>query len=87
MLLGDLGLMSSIYMLVGKWSFAVQQREIRNAYILVGKPKEMTQLWRPGTRWKDNVKMCLKEKGCEGVDWDTVQRRVLLNTVMNIRVS
>jgi hypothetical protein len=42
-------------------------REMRNAYkILVGKPEGKRPLRRPRRRWKDNIKMDLKEVGCEG---------------------
>jgi hypothetical protein len=39
----------------------------------------------------DNIKIDLREVGCEGVDWiqltqDTDQRRTHLNTVLNLRV-
>ena len=37
--------------------------------VLVGKPEGMRPLGRPRHRWKDNIKMDLKEVGCEGMDW------------------
>jgi hypothetical protein len=42
-------------------------------------------------RWKDNIKMDLKEMGREGVDWiDVFQDRdkwwTIVNTVINLRV-
>ena len=41
-------------------------RAIRNAYrILVGKAEGM----RPRGRWEDNIKMDLKEMGCDAGDW------------------
>jgi hypothetical protein len=36
--------------------------------VLVGKPEENKPLWRPGRRWKDNIKMDLHEVGCRGMD-------------------
>jgi hypothetical protein len=41
--------------------------------------------------WVDNIKMDLREKGCDGMDWielaqDMDQWRALVNTVMNLRV-
>jgi hypothetical protein len=44
--------------------------EKRNAYsILVGKLEGKRPLGRPRHRWVDNIKMNLREKGCDGVDW------------------
>jgi hypothetical protein len=62
----------------------------RNAYrILGGKPEGKRPLG--GCRLEDHIKMDLREIGCGGMDridlvhdWD--QWRVLVNTVMNIRV-
>jgi hypothetical protein len=42
----------------------------RNAYrILVGKPEGKRPLGRPRRRWVDNIKMDLREIGCDGVEW------------------
>jgi hypothetical protein len=44
--------------------------EMRNAYIiLVGKSEGKRPLGRPRRRWEDNIRMCLREIGCEGVGW------------------
>jgi hypothetical protein len=41
-----------------------------NAYrVLVGKPKEKRPLGRPRRRWKDNIKIELREIGWDGMDW------------------
>jgi hypothetical protein len=42
-------------------------------------------------RWEDNIKMDLSDSGIDGANWirlaqDKVQWRVLVNTVMNLRV-
>jgi hypothetical protein len=64
----------------------------RNAYrILVGKPEGKRPLGRPRRRWVDNIKIYLREIGWDGMDWidlakDRDQWRVLVNTVMNLRV-
>jgi hypothetical protein len=64
----------------------------RNAYrILVGKPEGKRPLGRQKRRWVDNVKMDLREIGCNGVDLidlakEREQWRALVNTVMNLRV-
>jgi hypothetical protein len=66
--------------------------EKRNAYrILVEGPEGKRPLGRPRRRWVDNIKMDLRETGCDGMDWielaqDRDQWRALVNTVMNLRV-
>jgi hypothetical protein len=66
--------------------------ETRNAYkILVGKPEGKSPLGRPRRRWVDNIKMYLREIGCDGRDCielaqDRDQWRALVNTMMNLRV-
>ena len=59
--------------------------------VLMGKPEGKRPLGRPKHRWKDNIKMDLKEVGCGGMDWielvqDGDRWRALLNPVMNPRV-
>jgi hypothetical protein len=67
--------------------------ERRNAYrIQVGKPEGKRPLGRPKRRWVNNIKIDLRETGCDDMDWiDLVQDRdkwrALVNTVMNLRVS
>jgi hypothetical protein len=64
----------------------------RNANrILVGKPEGKRPLGRPRRRCVDNIKIDLREIGWDGMDWitqaqDRDQWRVLVNTVMNLRV-
>jgi hypothetical protein len=42
----------------------------RNAYnILLGKHEENKQLGRPRHRWRDNIKMDLKDIGLEFLNW------------------
>jgi hypothetical protein len=63
-----------------------------NAYrTLVGKPEGKRQLVRPRRRWVDNIKMDLRGREWDGVDLidmeqDGDQWRVLVNTVLNLRV-
>jgi hypothetical protein len=59
---------------------------------LVGKVVGKQPLVRPGHRWEDNIKMDHREIGMEGVDWiylaqDRDQWPILVNTVMNLRIS
>jgi hypothetical protein len=65
--------------------------EKRNAYrVLVGKSEGKRPLGKPRCRWV-NIKMDLRERGWEGMDWidlaqDRDQWKVLVNAVMNLRV-
>jgi hypothetical protein len=36
--------------------------DMRNAYILVGKPEGERQRGRPGRRWDDNIRMNLRKR-------------------------
>jgi hypothetical protein len=59
--------------------------------ILVGNPEEKRPLGKSTCRWDDNIKMDLREIGCDGMDWtdlaqDRDQWRALVKTVMNLRV-
>jgi transcription termination factor 2 len=64
--------------------------EKRNAYrILVGKPEGKRPLGRPRRRWKNNIKMDLREIRLGDMDWidlaqDRDQWRALVNTAMNL---
>jgi hypothetical protein len=66
--------------------------EMRSAYsILVGITEGKRQLGRPRRRWEVNIRMDLREKGWDCVDWihlaqDRDQWLALVNTVMNLRV-
>jgi hypothetical protein len=65
--------------------------EEKNAYrILVRKPEGRRPLGRPRGRCVGNIKIYLREIGCDGMDWiDLAQERdywrALVNTVMNFR--
>jgi hypothetical protein len=67
--------------------------EKRNVYrLLVGKPEVKRPLGRPRRRWTDNIKMDLLEIGLSVVNWIGLAQyryrwRVLVNAVMNLRVS
>jgi hypothetical protein len=66
--------------------------EERKVYkILVGKPEGRRPLGRPRCRWKDGVRIDLREIGLGGVDWirlaqDRDRWRAVVNAVMNLRV-
>jgi len=58
--------------------------------VLVGKPEGKRPVERPRRRWKDNIKMDLREVRWGG-DWmelaqDRDRWRALVNTMMNLRV-
>jgi hypothetical protein len=57
----------------------------------VGKPEGKRPLGISRRRWVDNIKMDLRDIDWGGMDWidlaqDRDQWRVLVNTVMNLRV-
>jgi hypothetical protein len=60
-------------------------------YDIGGKARKKEPLGRPRRRWVDNIKMDLREKGWDGMDWINLtqnrdQWRALVNAVMNLRV-
>jgi hypothetical protein len=67
--------------------------EMRNeCKILVGKHEGKRSLGNPRRRWEDNIRMDLREIGCEGVDWinlsqDRGQWWALVDTEINLRVT
>jgi hypothetical protein len=66
-----------------------EMRNIDN--ILTGNPERNTPLGRHRHRWEDNIRMDLRQKGWEDVDWihlvhDMEQWWALLNTVMEFRI-
>jgi hypothetical protein len=59
---------------------------------LARKPEGKGPLGRDRHRLEDNIKMDIQEVGCGGMDWivlaeDRDRWRLLLNAVMNFRVS
>ncbi|KAJ4445845.1 hypothetical protein ANN_12530 [Periplaneta americana] len=66
--------------------------ESRNAYrVLVGRPEGKRPLGRPRRRWKDNIKMDLREVGYNDREWINLDRdrdrwRAYVRAVMNLRV-
>jgi hypothetical protein len=75
-----------------RWAGHVARKgEVRDAYILVGRPEGRRPLGRPRRRWEDNIEMDLREIGFGDMDWihlaqDRDRWRALVNTVMNLRV-
>jgi len=75
-----------------RWAgFVARMGEGRGVHmVLMGKPEGKIPLERPRRRCEDNIKMDLREVGGVG-DWmelaqDRDRWRVLVNTVMNLRV-
>jgi hypothetical protein len=66
--------------------------EERNVYrVLMGKSEGKRPLGRQRRRWKDGIRMDLRETGWRSVDWIQLAQdrdwwRSLVNTVMNLRV-
>ena len=64
----------------------------RNLYrVLVGKPEGKRYLGRPRRRWEDNIKMDLREVGCDSRNWRALAEdgdlwRAYVRAVMNLRV-
>ena len=74
-----------------RWAGHVARMEqSRNAY-RVGKPEGKRRLGRPRHRWEDNIKMDLREVGCDPGEWidlaeDRDPWRAYVMAVMNLRV-
>ena len=66
-----------------------RMEDSRNAYrVLVGRTEGKRPSGRPRRRWEDNVKMDLREVGCDAGDWiDLAQDRAYAWEVMNLRLS
>jgi hypothetical protein len=66
--------------------------EGRGVYrVLVGRHEGKRPLGRSECRWEDNIKMDLRERGINGVNWiclaqDRIQWQAFVNTVMNLQV-
>jgi len=53
----------------------------RNVYRVLGsKPEGKRLLERTRRRWEDNIKMDLREVGCEGMDYNLAQDRQVAGT-------
>ena len=57
----------------------------------MGRPEGKRPLGRPRLIWEDNIKMNLREVGCDPIDWialaeDRDQWRAYVKAVMNLRV-
>jgi hypothetical protein len=75
-----------------EWAGLVaRMREMIHAYkIFVGRLQGKRPLGRHRRRWKDNMRMDLRETGWEGVEWirlaqDRDQWWDFVNTVMSLR--
>ena len=76
-----------------RWAGHVARMEqSRNAYrVLLGKSEGKRPLGRPRRRWEDNIKINLRELGCDPGDWidlaeDRDEWRIYVRVVMNLRV-
>ena len=72
--------------------YIARMEQFRNSYrVLVGKPEGKRTLERPRHEWEDNIKMDLREVGCDPGEWieldeDRDQRLAYVRAVMNLRV-
>jgi hypothetical protein len=76
-----------------RWAGHVERMgEKRKVYkVLVGKPKGKRPLGRPRRRWKDRIRMDIRDIDWGSVEWiqlaqDRDRWRASVNTVMNPRV-
>jgi hypothetical protein len=76
-----------------RWAGHVaRMEEGRGVYrVLIGRPEGKRPPGRPRRRWKDNIKMDLREIGIDGTNWirlaqDRVRWRAFVSIVMNLRV-
>jgi hypothetical protein len=76
-----------------KWAgHAARRGEMKNSYkIFVGNPEGKRLLREPSCRWEGNIRMDVRRIWWKSVDWihlplDRNQWRVIVNTVMNLRV-
>jgi hypothetical protein len=72
--------------------FLVREEESRSAFkVVIGKPIGKRPLERPRRRWKDNIRMNLKEMGINTRNWvnsaqDRGYWRALVNAALHLRV-
>jgi hypothetical protein len=74
------------------WACSTHEKDEKLIKIITGKPEGQRPLGGHRHRWNDNIKIDLREKGWEIVDWirlakDSDQRWALVDTVMNLLVS
>jgi len=74
-----------------RWAGHVARMGEGRGVNLVGRPEGKRPLGRPRRRWKDNIKIGLREIGIDGAKWiqlvqDRVRCRAFVNMVMNLRV-
>jgi hypothetical protein len=76
-----------------RWARQVARMgEGRGVYkVLVGRAEGKRPLVRARPKWKDNIKMDLRQIGIDGANWiqlaeGRVQWRACVNTVMNLRI-
>ena len=67
-----------------RWAGHIASMGGEEGRVQVGKPEGKRPLGRPRCRWKNNIKMDLREVGCGGMDWIEVGRdrdrwRALMN--------
>ena len=84
----ELGFLGGIWGYMGHVAHAGERRDSYGVSVGKKKPNGNKLLGRPWRRWKDNIKMDVKQGGWEEIEWmNVVQGRdnwqAALNTVMN----
>ena len=71
-----------------RWAgYVACTEQSRNVYrVLVGKPEGKIPLGRPRRRWEDNIKMDLREVGCDAGYWID-QWWAYVRPVMNLQLE
>jgi hypothetical protein len=72
-----------------RWAGHGEERKVYK--VLVGKPEGKGPLERPRRRWKDGIRMDLREIGLRGVDWVRLAQYrdrwwAVVSAVMSLRV-
>jgi hypothetical protein len=74
----DVGIVIRRMILVGLAARMEDMRNARNSLVRELNLERRRPLWRPIYRWKNNIKIDLKDTGCEDKDWFHVAQIMVL---------